>query len=85
MSYINFRHILRRIYPAYNNIRSVADQMKALREVFEVERFFPVSHHWRHKQPGARALPSIQMQLDWNIPGVSPWLAVEYFFVCSRR
>lgn len=85
LSYINFSHFRRRIYPAYNNIQSISDMIEALREVFQVAKVFPVSHHWRHKQPGKNAVPAIQMRLDVNIPGVSPWLAVEYFFLCKSH
>jgi len=85
MSYINFRHYRRRIWPAYNNIQPIGDLLQSLAKVFRVERCFPVSHHWRHKQPGRNALPAVQMHLNWNIPLVSPWLAVEYFCVCTRR
>ena len=83
MSYINFGHFRRKIYPAYNNIQSITDMIQNLGEVFYLEKVFPVSHHWRHKQPGKNAIPAIQMRLDINIPGVSPWLAVEYFFLCA--
>jgi hypothetical protein len=53
--------------------------------MFTVERLLPVSHHWRHKQPGRNALPNLQLLLNCNIPLVSSWLAVEYLFVCSKR
>ena len=51
MSYINFRHFRRKIYPIYNNIRSIGEITKSLQMVFHVEKCFPVSHHWR--QPAA--------------------------------
>jgi hypothetical protein len=28
---------------------------------------------------------SANMPVRMNIPLVGPWLAVEYFFICSRR
>ena len=84
MSYINFRHFRREIYPIYNNIRSIGEITKSLQKVFHVKKCFPVSHHWRHKQPGKFSGPP-QNRLDFNIPLVSSWLAVEYFCICSRR
>lgn len=84
MSYINFSHFRRQIWPAYNNIQTIAEMRASLRTVFNIERSSPVSHHWRHRQPGKRAIPAIQLRLDWNIPCISPWLAVEYFFICSH-
>ena len=85
VSYINFGHLGCKMWPAYNNVQSIVGFLESLRQVFRIERFFPVSHHWRHKQPGKNALPAIQMRLNCNVPLVSAWLAVEYFFVCRRR
>jgi SAM-dependent methyltransferase len=85
VSYINFRHFRRRIFPIYNNIHTIKEFALRMGRVFQVERCFPVSHHWRHKQPGERMLPALQMQMEWNVPCFSSWLAVEYFVVCSPR
>jgi SAM-dependent methyltransferase len=85
MSYINFGHLRRQIWPNYNNVQPIADMTKGVEEVFRIERRFPVSHHWRQKQPGKNALPAIQMHLNFNIPLLSSALAVEYFFACSHR
>lgn len=83
MSYLNWRHFRKPAYPACNNIQPIADVTKSLQRVFHLEKCFPASHHWRFRQPGKNAGP-IQMHLDLNIPFVSSWLAIEYFFVCSR-
>ena len=85
MSYINFQHVRRKVYPMYNNVRPIKELTRGLEEMFRVERCFPVSHHWRHKQPGRNVLPGLQLRVDWNIPWVSDWLAVEYFCLCSPR
>jgi cyclopropane fatty-acyl-phospholipid synthase-like methyltransferase len=85
MSYINFGHYHRKVWPNYNNVRSISSMTDSLNEVFTVEKCFPASHHWRQKQPGERALRSIQMLVNFNIPILSPLLAVEYFFICSKR
>lgn len=85
MSYINFGHFRRRVWPNYNNVRTIAEMTSNLNEVFQVEKYFPASHHWRQKQPGDSSFPTIQMHVNFNIPVLSPALAVEYFFICSKR
>ena len=83
MSYLNWRHFRKPVYPTCNNIQPISEVTKSLQRVFQLEKCFPTSHHWRFKQPGQNAGP-IQMRLDLNIPFVSSWLAIEYFFICSR-
>jgi len=85
MSYINFGHFRRLVWPNYNNVQSIRAIGDSLNEVFKVEKRFPASHHWRQKQPGRYALRPIQMHINFNIPVFSPMLAVEYFFVCSHK
>lgn len=85
MSYVNFGHFRRLVWPNYNNVQPVAAMVERVKRVFNLEKCFPVSHHWRQKQPGKYALGAIQMHVNFNIPLISPWLAVEYFFVCSCR
>jgi len=85
MSYINFRHVLRRIVPIYNNVQPVTELVRGLEQVFRVDRCFPVYHHWRHKEPGRNALPGIQMRMNCNIPLLSTRFAGEYFCICSPR
>ena len=85
MSYVNFQHYRRRIYDMYNNVQSIAEMRQGLERTFTVDRCFPECHHWRHKQPGSLALPGLQLKLELSVPLLSPLLAVEYFFVCSRR
>jgi|SRR5579859_2231550 len=85
MSYINFGHYRRQIWPNYNNVQSIAEMSKAVEKVFRIEKRFPASHHWRQKQPGNNSLPAIQMHVNFDIPLFSSRLAVEYFFVCSHR
>lgn len=85
MSYINFGHFRRKVWPNYNNIQPIDQMTKSLKEVFQVERRFPASHHWRQKQPGKSAVPALQMRMNFSIPIFSPLLAVEYFFICSPR
>lgn len=85
MSYINFGHFRRKVWPNYNNVQPISEMAKSLNDVFHLERYFPASHHWRQKQPGDNSLPALQMRLNFNVPVVSPLMAVEYFFICSRR
>jgi len=85
MSYINFGHFRRLVWPNYNNVQSIRGMRESLSEVFKVERYFPASHHWRQKQPGRYALRPIQMHINFNVPVISHLLAVEYFFVCSHK
>jgi len=84
MSYINFGHFRRKVWPNYNNVQSIAEMTKGLSEVFRIERCFPASHNWRQKQPGKRSFPALQMRTNFSIPFFSPLLAVEYFFICSQ-
>lgn len=85
LSYINFGHYHRKIWPNYNNVQSTAEMIRSLSEFFQVERCFPASHHWRHKQPGKHSLPSLQMHINFRLPIFSSMLAVENFFICSPR
>lgn len=85
LSYINFGHMRRLVWPNYNNIRQVAQMVQSLNRVFRVERYFPASHHWRQKQPGKNCLPGLQMHINYRIPLLSSLCAVEYFFICSHR
>jgi SAM-dependent methyltransferase len=85
MSYVNFEHYRRQVWPNYNNVQPVAAMVESVKRVFHLEKCFPVSHHWRQKQPGKRSFGAIQMHVNFTIPLISPLLAVEYFFVCSRR
>lgn len=85
MTYVNFGHCRSKIWPNYNNVQPIAEMAKQLKRMFQVERCFPASHHWRQKQPGERIFPALQLRLNCNIPIFSPLWAVEYLFVCSRR
>jgi len=85
MSYVNFGHFRRQIWPNYNNVRPIAEMADSIRKTFCLNKCFPASHHWRQKQPGKNALPALQMHLNSNIPIFSPLLAVEYLFICSPQ
>jgi SAM-dependent methyltransferase len=83
VTYVNFAHRNRQIYWPYSNMQSIEDFRKSLARHFSIDRFFPVSHNWRHSNPGRAMLRFSQMHLNVNVPVFTPMLAVEYFFVCS--
>jgi cyclopropane fatty-acyl-phospholipid synthase-like methyltransferase len=85
MTYINFSHYRRQVWPNYNNVQTIAEMTRSLEPYFQVESRFPASHHWRQKQPGKNSLPGLQMRLNFNIPIFSKMFAVEYLFICSKR
>src|SRR5262249_16761477 len=72
MSYVNFEHFRRKVWPNYNNVQPIAEMTKSLNRVFQVDRRFPAFHHWRPKGPGKNALPALQMHLTFSIPVISP-------------
>ena len=84
LSYVNFGHREREIYWLYNNIQSLDDFRESLARHFRIQASFPTSHNWKHSEPNRRILKAANMRLNANIPFISPILAVEYFFICSR-
>jgi SAM-dependent methyltransferase len=85
VSYVNFDHRKRQIYWPYSNIQSFGDFYNSLGQCFRVDRFFPTSHHWQHREPSRPLVKAIQMRININIPLISRLLAVEYFFICSLK
>ena len=85
VSYWNYKHRNTQTFCAHSNIRPVGDFRKDLERHFTVDRFFPASHNWYHGSPSMRLNKAINMHVNVNIPLISPLLAVEYFFICSRR
>ena len=85
VSYVNFGHRNRNIYPPYSNVRPLNDFSQSLAQHFEIRRFFPTSHNWNHSEPGRKFVKAGNMHININIPVISRILAVEYFFICSSR
>jgi SAM-dependent methyltransferase len=85
VTYTNFRHRKPHIYVSFSNVQSRPEFEASLGKHFTIDRCFPGSHNWRHSQPSRPAIKAVNMRLNANIPVVSPWLAVEYFFICSPR
>lgn len=83
VSYVNFNHRDWHKYAPYNNIQSFGDFHTNLQQFFSIERFFPTSQRWQHREPDAKWMKTIQMKIDFNIPFFSRIFAVEYFFICS--
>lgn len=83
VSYVNFDHLHRRVYKPYNNVQSFEEFRKSLTSVFRINRCFPTSYHWYHREPNREFLKAIQMRINVRIPLLSRLFAVEYFFICS--
>ena len=83
VSYVNFNHRDKRIYWPYSNVQPLREFRRSLKQHFQIQRFFPTSHHWHHHEPQRRLMKLIQLQINMNIPFISPVLGVEYFFICS--
>jgi SAM-dependent methyltransferase len=85
VSYVNFGHRERDIYWLYNNVQPIADFRSNVASHFKIRRYFPTSHNWHHNEPNKKLVRAGNMLVNANIPLISPILAVEYFFICSRR
>jgi SAM-dependent methyltransferase len=84
-SYWNLGHRKPRLYQAFSNVKSLEDFRSDLSNSFTIDRSFPASHNWRHAGPNRRITKALNMPVEFNIPLISPILAVEYFFLCSPR
>ena len=85
LTYTNFGHRDKRIFEAFSNVQSFDDFRQSLARHFTIDRYFPTSYNWHGGQPARALLKTANMHVKANIPLVGPRLAVEYFFVCSRR
>ena len=85
VTYTNFDHRAKYVFEAFSNVQPMADFRADLARHFTIDRAFPTSYNWNGGQPGHRLLQAANMNLTANIPVVGPKLAVEYFFICSRR
>lgn len=85
VTYTNFGHRKKYIYPAFSNVQPLDSFCQGLARYFRVDKYFPVSHNWKHGHPSRKLLKAANMHINLNIPIISPVLAVEYFFICSPR
>ena len=85
LSYTNFGHHDKYVFEAFSNVQPIGDFRQSLGRYFTIDRCFPASHNWHGGQPNRKLIKAANMQLNANIPFISPRLAVEYFFICSPR
>ena len=84
VTYVNFDHRHRSIYWPYSNVQALNDFRHDLAQYFEIKRSFPTSHNWHHSDPNRKLIKAANMHTNINVPFISPVLAVEYFFICSK-
>lgn len=84
VSYVNFDHRNSEIYWPYSNIQSFDDFRRSLARHFNINRCFPTSYNWNHREPGRKLVRAVNMHTNIRIP-IGHRLAVEYFFICSSR
>ncbi len=85
LTYTNFGHRDKHIFEAFSNVRPIGDFRQSLARHFTIDRCFPASYNWHGGQPSRPLLKAANMPIKANIPLVGRALAVEYFFICSRR
>jgi SAM-dependent methyltransferase len=85
LTYTNFGHRDKRIFEAFSNVQPFDDFRESLARHFTIDRYFPTSYNWHGGQPARTVLKAANMHAKVNIPLIGPRLAVEYFFVCTRR
>ena len=82
VTYVNFEHRRPNYYWPYSNIQPSAQFRDELSEHFVVERQLPTAHNWNHGEPGRWYVRAPNMYLNVNIPVITPWLGVEYLYIC---
>jgi SAM-dependent methyltransferase len=85
LTYTNFGHRDKHVFEAFSNVQPFDDFRRGLARHFTIDRYFPTSYNWHGGQPVRPLLKSANMHVKANIPLVGARLAVEYFFICSRR
>lgn len=85
LTYTNFGHRDKRIFEAFSNVQPFNDFRQSLSRHFRIDRYFPTSYNWHGGQPTRTVLKAANLPVKANVPLVGPKLAVEYFFICSRR
>jgi len=85
LTYTNFGHRDKHIFEAFSNVQPFDDFRRSLARHFTIDRYFPTSYNWHGGQPVRPSLKAANMHVQTNIPLIGPRLAVEYFFICSRR
>ena len=84
VSYVNFGHRDRSIYWPFSNVQALNDFRQSLTQYFVIKRYFPTSHNWQRSEPNRKFIKAANMHINMNVPFISPVLAVQYFFICSK-
>jgi cyclopropane fatty-acyl-phospholipid synthase-like methyltransferase len=85
VTYTNFGHRDKHVFEAFSNVQPISEFRRGLNRHFTINKCFPTSYNWHGGQPVRAFLRSANMHVKANIPLLGPKLAVEYFFICSRR
>ena len=85
LTYSNIKHRRFRPEQPWNNVQTISEFGRDLADYFLVKRFFASSHNRFFYAPQNPWMKKIQMKINTYLPILSPWLAVEYFFICSRK
>jgi SAM-dependent methyltransferase len=85
VSYVNFDHRNKSVYWPYSNVQALNDFRQNLAQYFEIKKSFPTSHNWQHSEPKRKVIKAANRYINFNIPFISPVLAVEYFFICAKH
>ena len=86
VSFTNFNHINALTeYLPYNNTMSIADFQKDVARYFQIERMAPIFYNLKGTEPRRKWSYQIQKYVTFNLPVISAWFAVSYFFVCSPK
>jgi cyclopropane fatty-acyl-phospholipid synthase-like methyltransferase len=85
LTYTNFGHRDKHVFEAFSNVRPPDEFRASLARHFTIDRCFPTSYNWHGGQPAKALLKAANMNVKANIPVIGPKLAVEYFYICSRR
>jgi len=84
-SYVNFGHRNKTVYWPYSNVQPLGDFRQDLARYFTIRKFIPTAHNWNHLEPSRRLIRTANTYINFDIPFISRALAVEYFFICSKR
>lgn len=82
LTYQNFDHRHRDVYPPYSNTQRPTEFRKDLSRFFTIERWFAGAHNWHYTQPRRTLVKLPQAHLNVYVPFISPKLAVDYYYVC---
>lgn len=85
VTYTNFSHRRPQVSEPFSNVQPFEQFRSSLGRHFTIDRIIPESYNWKHAQPNRPWLKAVNLRVNRRIPLISRGLAVEYFFVCSRR